>query len=70
MTSAIWRFFPELHNPLSLKLADKHALSKMNIDGGKHVELVFKVGIIDFGFRPCVILRIMEISEGVIRLSR
>ena len=30
-TSAIWRIFAELNNPLSPKLADKHALSKMNL---------------------------------------
>ena len=30
MTSAIWRIFAHLNNPLSRKFADKHALSKMN----------------------------------------
>ena len=30
-TSAIWKIFAELKNPLSPKLADKHALSKMNL---------------------------------------
>jgi len=29
--SAIWRVFGELNNFLSPKLADKHALSKMNL---------------------------------------
>ena len=44
MTSAIQRIFAELKNPLSPKLANKHALSKMNlinIDGGKHVLACF-----------------------------
>ena len=30
-TSAIWRIFVELNNPLSPKLAHKHALLKMNL---------------------------------------
>ena len=30
-TSAIWRIFAELNNPVSPKLADKHAPSKMNL---------------------------------------
>ena len=30
-TSTIWGIFAELNNPLSPKLADKHALSKMNL---------------------------------------
>ena len=30
-TSAIWRIFAELNNPVSPKLGDKHALSKMNL---------------------------------------
>ena len=29
--SAIWRIFAELNNPVSPKLADKHALLKMNL---------------------------------------
>ena len=30
-TSAIWRIFAHLNNLISPKLADKHALSKMNL---------------------------------------
>ena len=39
MTSAIWRIFAELNNPIiSPKLADKHVIKKkINIDKGKHV---------------------------------
>ena len=35
--SAIWRIFTDLNDPLS----PKHALSKMNLDGGKHVLAYF-----------------------------
>ena len=50
---------------------------ELNIDGGKHVLAMFlnkevfwmnNKTIIEFGFR--IIWRIMEISEGVIRLGR
>ena len=39
MTSAIWRIFAELNNPIiSPKLADKQVIKKkINIDKGKHV---------------------------------
>ena len=50
---------------------------ELNIDGGKHVlaimflnQELFRLNyktIIEFGFR--IILRIMEVSEGVIRLG-
>ena len=35
-TPAIWRIFAELNNPLSPKLADKHAAieDELNIEGG------------------------------------
>ena len=35
--SAIWRIFTEFNDPLS----PKHALSKMNLDGGVHVLAYF-----------------------------
>ena len=47
MTSAIWRIFAKLNNSLSPKLANKHDalfIDELNIDGGKHVLLVFKLG--------------------------
>ena len=31
MTSATWRIFAKMKNPFSPKLANKHALSKMNL---------------------------------------
>ena len=38
MTSAIWKIFAELNNPLSLKLANNHAIKdELNINEGKHV---------------------------------
>ena len=40
--SAIHRIFAHLNNPLSLKFADKHALSKMNLSSMK---VSFKLGI-------------------------
>ena len=44
-TSANWRIFAELDNPLSPKLADKYALSKMNLTSIEVTmfELVFKL---------------------------
>ena len=42
-SSGIWRIFAELNNPLSPKLADKHAIEdELNIDGGKHLLACFK----------------------------
>ena len=44
MTSAIWRIFEDLNNPLSPKLADKKTCTiedKLNIDRGKHVLACF-----------------------------
>ena len=48
MTSAIWGISAELKEPLSPKLADKHALSKMDLTMMKVSVfwLVFKLGII------------------------
>ena len=41
-TSAIWRIFAELYNPLSLKLANKQAIEdELNINGGKHILVYF-----------------------------
>ena len=41
-TSAIWKIFAVLSNPLSPKLADKQAIEdELNIDGGKHVLACF-----------------------------
>ena len=38
MTSAIWRIFAVLNNPLDPKLIDKQAIEEeKKIDGGKHV---------------------------------
>ena len=47
-TPANWKIFAELDNPLSPKLADKHALSKMNLTSMEvsMFSLVFKQGII------------------------
>ena len=41
-TSAIWRIFAVLNNPLSPKLAYKQAIEDdLNIDGNKHVLACF-----------------------------
>ena len=45
-TSAIWRIFEELNNPLSPNLVDKQAIEdELNVNGSKHV-LAFQLGII------------------------
>ena len=68
------RYLLYLQNPLSPKLSDKHALSKMNLTSMKvsMFQLVFKLGIqlfwmnnktiIEFSFR--IIWGVMEISDG------
>ena len=47
-TSALRRIFAEINNPSSPKLADKHALSKMNLTSMEvsMFQLDFKLGII------------------------
>ena len=45
-TSAIWRIFEELNNPLSPNLVDKQAIEdELNVNGSKHV-LASQLGII------------------------